>query len=114
MVMAHPWSTLGQASRRMGPNMTPVVILDRFGSEFAAAGVSGLWVTPDGIGKMPTFGGAYAPAARVGIELHGQFELGQVTTTPVEHASAIAGPLSQDESGICCTGQTSWPPHQRP
>jgi Uri superfamily endonuclease len=49
----------------MGPNMTPIGILDRFGREFAAAGVSGLWVTPDGIGKMPTFGGAYVLVLRL-------------------------------------------------
>ena len=43
----------------MGPNMTPVGILDRFDGEFAAAGVLGHWVTPDEVGEMPNFKGAY-------------------------------------------------------
>jgi Uri superfamily endonuclease len=45
--------------------MTPVGIPDRLGDDIAAAGVSGLWVTPDEIGKTPAFGGAYVLVLRL-------------------------------------------------
>ena len=45
--------------------MTPVGIPDRLGDDIAAAGVSGLWVTPDEIGKTPAFGCAYVLVLRL-------------------------------------------------
>ncbi len=50
--------------------MTPIGILDRFGGQFAAAGVSGIWVTPDEIGKIPAFRGAYVLVLRLKKAIH--------------------------------------------
>jgi hypothetical protein len=57
----------------MGPNMTQIECVDRFGSEFAAAGVLGHWVTPDEIGKMLDFGGAYVLVLRMDKAIHIEF-----------------------------------------
>ncbi len=57
----------------MGPNMTPVGILDRFDGEFAAAGVLGHWVTPDEVGEMPNFKGAYVLALCLDKAIHIEF-----------------------------------------
>ena len=53
--------------------MTTIGFLDRFGREFAAAGVSGLWVTQGEIGRMPDFGGAYALVLRLDETIHIEF-----------------------------------------
>lgn len=53
--------------------MTPVGVLDRIGIEFTTAGVSGLWVTPDEIGKMSDFKGAYALVLRLDEAIHIEF-----------------------------------------
>jgi Uri superfamily endonuclease len=53
--------------------MTPVEILDRFGGEFADAGVFGLWVKPDEIGKMPDRRGAYVLVLRLDEPIHIEF-----------------------------------------
>lgn len=53
--------------------MTPVGILDRFDGEFAAAGVLGHWVTPDEVGEMPNFKGAYVLALRLDKAIHIEF-----------------------------------------
>ncbi len=57
----------------MGPVMTPIGILDRFGGEFAAAGVLGHWITSDEIGKMPNFRGAYVLVLRLNETIHIKF-----------------------------------------
>ncbi len=53
--------------------MGPVGILDRLGDDIAAAGVLGHWVTPDEIGKMPDFGGAYVLVLRLDKAIHIEF-----------------------------------------
>jgi Uri superfamily endonuclease len=53
--------------------MTPIGILDRFGGEFAAAGVLGQWVTSDEIGKIPNFRGAYVLVLRLDETIHIEF-----------------------------------------
>ncbi len=57
----------------MGPVMTPAGILDRLGDDIAAAGVFVQWITPDEIGKMPDFGGAYVLALRLDETIHIEF-----------------------------------------
>ena len=49
----------------MGAVMTPAGLPDRIGDDIAAAGVSGLWVTPDEIGAMADFAGAYVLVLRL-------------------------------------------------
>ena len=49
----------------MRPIMIPVGVPDRLGDGIAAAGVSGLWVTQDEIGKMPDLRGAYVLVLRL-------------------------------------------------
>lgn len=47
------------------PAMTPLTGFDRLAGSIAGAGASGLWITPDGIDKMPNFKGAYVLALRL-------------------------------------------------
>lgn len=82
----------------MGPSVTPIGILDRFGSEFAAAGVSGHWVTPDGIGKTPTFGGAYVLVLRLDKAIH--IEFSRVTFDQLVPGSYIYVGSARGSGGI--------------
>lgn len=68
--------------------MTSIQTIDRLADDIAAAGVSGIWVTRNGIEKMPDFKGAYILALQLG------------ETINVELPRAIAGQLAPSGAGL--------------